>query len=87
MAVPRRQSLFPTSNIESLGLTHLDISITQRKLNLNIAYLPPEVWSNVLSFVDDYSLWKSCRKVSQLFRAEAEREFMRQRLNAFYALW
>lgn len=42
--------------------------------------LPPELWCWVLSYVDDLTLWTSCRRVNKLFRAEAEREFAANRL-------
>jgi hypothetical protein len=42
--------------------------------------LPPELWCLVLSNVDNLTLWTSCRRVNKLFRAEAEREFAKNRL-------
>lgn len=48
--------------------------------------LPTELWIAILSHVDDLTLWTSCRRVSRLFRAKAEREFVTQRLKCLRLL-
>ena len=42
--------------------------------------LPPELWCGVLAYVEDLTLWTSCRRVNKLFRTEAEREFAANRI-------
>ncbi|EMD70099.1 hypothetical protein COCSADRAFT_156224 [Bipolaris sorokiniana ND90Pr] len=43
--------------------------------------IPQEIWGHILRYVDDeFTLWVTCRQVSHVFRAEAEREFALTRL-------
>ena len=42
--------------------------------------LPPEMWAEICSHIDDSTLWIVCRQVSTVLRAEAEREFATSRL-------
>ncbi|KAJ4301401.1 hypothetical protein N0V90_003493 [Kalmusia sp. IMI 367209] len=49
--------------------------------------LPPELWAHVFGFVDSYSLWTACRKVSRTLRFEAEREMARSRLPRLKIRW
>lgn len=42
--------------------------------------LPLEMWAHIFTFVDEVDLWVTCRQVSRTLRAEAEREFAKNRL-------
>lgn len=41
----------------------------------------------ILSDIDDLALWTSCRRVSKMLRAEAERQFATQRLKQLHTYW
>lgn len=43
-------------------------------------YLPPELWARIFTYMSPIDLWVTCRQVSRAMRAEAEREFARNRL-------
>jgi hypothetical protein len=49
--------------------------------------LPAEIWASIFTFTDDFTLWVSCRQVTRMLRAEAEREFARTRLCKLRFKW
>lgn len=49
--------------------------------------VPTELCIAVLSHADDLTLWTSCRRVSTIFRAEADRDFAAQRLENLRMVW
>lgn len=51
------------------------------------ATLPIELWSTILSYVDDFTLWVVCRQLSHVLRTEAEREFALVRLKRLKIYW
>ncbi|KAF2682195.1 hypothetical protein K458DRAFT_391224 [Lentithecium fluviatile CBS 122367] len=49
--------------------------------------LPPEIWGQIFIYVDSFTLWTSCRNVSQMLRQDAEGEIARARLLDLEIKW
>jgi hypothetical protein len=49
--------------------------------------LPPEIWGEIFTHVENLDLWWSCRNVSHIHRREAEREFALHRLHQIHIGW
>jgi hypothetical protein len=49
--------------------------------------LPADIWGQVLTQVDDFTLWIPCHQISRMIRDEAEREFARTRLSQLKIDW
>jgi hypothetical protein len=49
--------------------------------------LPAELCGEVFTHLDEFTVWMMSRNVSKLWRAEAEREFARNRLPQLYFKW
>ncbi|KAF2832508.1 hypothetical protein CC86DRAFT_90526 [Ophiobolus disseminans] len=57
------------------------------RTTLNYPSLPAELWGQILSYMDDFSLWVPCRQVSRMLRTEAEYAFARTRLPQLEIEW
>ena len=49
--------------------------------------LPAEIWGQIFTYVDSFTLWTSCRNVSRLLRHEVEGEMARARLPELEIQW
>ncbi|KAF1848862.1 uncharacterized protein K460DRAFT_81747 [Cucurbitaria berberidis CBS 394.84] len=49
--------------------------------------LPPELWAQICTHIDDFTLWVICRQVSPVLKAEAEREFVKTHLPNLRMKW
>jgi len=49
--------------------------------------LPQELWAQIITYIDTYSLWRALRRVNTFFRSEADRIFKSYRLPLWSSSW
>jgi hypothetical protein len=78
-----------SSNFLEVVATDTDIFVRldALKAKSNCPQLPTELWAEIMSHQDDFTLWVVCRNVCKTLRCEAERIVAKSRLPKLYFKW